>query len=171
MPHLVAAPDKFRGTAEAADVAAAMAHAAESVGWTADCAPMSDGGEGLLDAIGGEPRSTVVPGPLGAPTTAEWRMVEAADGSGPQAVIEMSRASGRALLPHPKGDDPLRADTAGVGQLILAARDAGVRRIVIGCGGSATTDGGWGAFAAVVATAPHAPPTQPLEDIELVVAC
>jgi glycerate 2-kinase len=164
MPHLVAAPDKFRGTAEAANVAAAMAQAAESLGWTADRVPMSDGGEGLLDAIGGEPRSTVVPGPLGAPITAEWRMVDAADGFGPQAVIEMSRASGRALLPQPKGDDPLRADTTGVGLLLLTARDAGVQRIVIGCGGSATTDGGWGAVAAVGSAAA-------LADVEVVVAC
>ena len=61
----------------------------------------------------------------------------------------MSRAAGRALLPRPRHDDPVRATTAGVGQLLLAARDAGARRIVIGCGGSATTDGGLGAYEAV----------------------
>ena len=101
---------------------------------------MSDGGEGLLDALGGESRSTVVRGPLGAPVRAEWRMLDAA--GGPTAVVEMSRASGRALLPRPHGDDPVRAGTAGVGDLLVAARDAGARRIVVGCGGSATTDGG-----------------------------
>jgi len=79
-------------------------------------------------------------------------------------VIEMSKASGRALVAHPSGDDPLRADTTGVGQLLLAARDAGARRIIIGCGGSATTDGGWGAVAAV--GTPKA-----LSGVELVVAC
>jgi glycerate kinase len=52
-------------------------------------------------------------------------------------------------MPHPHGDDPVRASTTGVGQLLLAARDGGARRIVIGCGGSATTDGGRGAFEAV----------------------
>jgi glycerate kinase len=76
----------------------------------------------------------------------------------------MSEAAGRSRLPHPKGDEPVRADTTGVGQLLLAARDAGARRIVIGCGGSATTDGGLGAVEAV--GSPHA-----LRDIDLVVAC
>ena len=76
----------------------------------------------------------------------------------------MSRAAGRALLPRPRRDDPVRATTAGVGQLLLAARDAGARRIVVGCGGSSTTDGGLGAFEAV--GSPDA-----LDGIELVVAC
>ena len=76
----------------------------------------------------------------------------------------MSRAAGRALLPRPRHDDPLRATTTGVGQLLLAARDAGARRIVIGCGGSATTDGGLGAYEAVGTPAA-------LHGIELVVAC
>jgi glycerate kinase len=149
MPHLVAAPDKFRGTASAGEVAAAAAATARRFGWTADEIPMSDGGEGLLEALGGSPRFTSVPGPLGAPTEAEWRLLPAPDAGGPTAVIEMSRASGRTLLPHPHGDDPVRADTTGVGQLLLSAREAGARRIVIGCGGSATTDGGWGAMQAV----------------------
>ena len=85
-------------------------------------------------------------------------------GAVPTAVVEMSRAAGRALIPKPRGNDPVRAGTAGVGQLLLAARDAGARRIVIGCGGSATTDGGEGAFDAVGS------PTV-LEGVELVVAC
>ena len=76
----------------------------------------------------------------------------------------MSRAAGRALLPRPRQDDPVRATTAGVGQLLLAARDAGARRIVVGCGGSSTTDGGLGAFEAVGSPAA-------LHGIELVVAC
>jgi glycerate 2-kinase len=164
MPHLVAAPDKFRGTATAAEVAAAVAGEARRAGWTGDEVPMSDGGEGLLEALGGTPQFTTVPGPLGTPTEAEWRLRPAPDGGGPTAVIEMSRASGRALLPHPQGDDPLRADTAGVGHLLLRARDAGATRIVIGCGGSATTDGGWGAVQLV--GSPGA-----LAGIELEVAC
>ena len=164
MPHLVAAPDKFRGTATAAEVATAIAGAARTAGWTADEVPMSDGGEGLLDALGGTRRVTTVAGPLGAPVEAEWRTLEAADAGAPTtAVVEMSRAAGRALLPTPHGDDPVRAGTAGVGQLLLAARDAGARRIVIGCGGSATTDGGEGAFDAVGAPAAF-------DGVELVVA-
>jgi glycerate kinase len=68
---------------------------------------------------------------------------------GRTAVIEMSQAAGRALLPQPRDDDPVHADTSGVGHLLLSARDAGATRIVIGCGGSATTDGGWGAVQVV----------------------
>ena len=164
MPHLVAAPDKFRGTASAAEVAAAIAHAAREAGWTADEVPMSDGGEGLLDALGGQPHTTTVAGPLGDPVDAEWRMLDDTNAAGPTAVVEMSRAAGRALIPRPRGDDPVRADTTGVGQLLLAARDAGARRIVVGCGGSATTDGGWGAVEAVGSP-------QALHGVELVVAC
>jgi glycerate kinase len=168
VPHLVAAPDKFRGTATAAEVAAAVGAAARASGWSSVAVPMSDGGEGLVEALGssalgGTAQTTEVPGPLGAPTRAEWLLLP--DGAGgPTAVIEMSRAAGRDLLRHPRGDDPVRADTTGVGRLILAARDAGARRIVIGCGGSSTSDGGWGAVAAV-GTA------EALSGLELVVAC
>jgi glycerate kinase len=164
VPHLVAAPDKFRGTATAAEVAAAAAGAAREAGWTADEAPMSDGGEGLLDALGGTPHVTTVTGPLGAPVEAEWRMIPDADHGVPTAVIEMSRAAGRALIPQPRGDDPVRASTTGVGQLLLAAKEAGAGRLLIGCGGSATTDGGIGAYDAV--GSPSA-----LDGTELVVAC
>ncbi len=164
MPHLVAAPDKFRGTVSAAEAAAAAGDAARRAGWTADEIPMSDGGEGLLDALGGTPRTTTVAGPLARPVEAEWRMLAGPGADGPTAVIEMSRAAGRALLPRPRGDDPVRAGTAGVGQLLVAAREAGARRIVIGCGGSATTDGGQGAYDAV--GSPDA-----LHGVELVVAC
>jgi glycerate 2-kinase len=169
VPHLVAAPDKFRGTATAAEAAAAAADAAREADWTADEIPMSDGGEGLLDAIGGSPRHTTVTGPLGAPLQAEWRLLRlepdpTAAGNTPTAVVEMSQAAGRALMPHPRGDDPVRATTTGVGQLLLAARDAGAARVVVGCGGSATTDGGRGAYEAV-RESPGA-----LKDIDLVVA-
>jgi glycerate kinase len=164
VPHLVAAPDKFRGTASAAAAAAAIADAARQSGWTADEVPMSDGGEGLLDSLGGVPHNTTVAGPLGRPVEAEWRMLDTNDPAVPTAVVEMSEAAGRSRLPHPGGDDPVRADTTGVGQLLLAARDAGAGRIVIGCGGSATTDGGRGAVEAV--GSPDA-----LSDVELVVAC
>jgi glycerate 2-kinase len=164
VPHVVAAPDKFRGTASAAEAAAAMAGAARTAGWTADEVPMSDGGEGLLLAVGGTRHTTTVTGPLGARVEAEWRMLDGADRSAPHtAVVEMSRAAGRALVPRPRDDDPVRATTAGVGQLLLAARDAGARRIVIGCGGSATTDGGVGAYEAVGGRAA-------LRGVELVVA-
>ena len=151
MPRLVAAPDKFRATAAAADVAAAIGRAARAVGWSVDEVPLADGGEGLLDIVGGEPRSTVVTGPLGQLVSAEWRITDGVLGGStePTAVIEMARAAGRELVPRPSGDDPVRATTRGVGELVLAAADAGVRRIVVGIGGSATTDGGLGAVDAI----------------------
>jgi glycerate 2-kinase len=165
VPHLVAAPDKFRGTATAPEVAGAAARAATSLGWTADEVPMADGGEGTLDAVGGEVRHTTVSGPLGRPVVAEWRMRPAADGApGSTAVVEMAQAAGRALLPRPSGDDAVVASTAGVGELVLAAVDAGARRVVVAVGGSATTDGGWGAVQ-VIGTRQRLGPT------ELVVAC
>ncbi|HEY1734479.1 MAG TPA: glycerate kinase, partial [Acidimicrobiales bacterium] len=151
MTHLVAAPDKFRATAAAADVAAAIGRAARAAGWSVDEVPLADGGEGLLDVVGGEPRSTVVTGPLGQSVSAEWRITDGVLGGStePTAVIEMARAAGRGLVPRPSGDDPVRATTRGVGELVLAAVDAGVRRIVVGIGGSATTDGGLGAVDAI----------------------
>jgi len=165
VPHLVAAPDKFRGTASAPEVAASAARAARSVGWTVDEAPMADGGEGTLDVVGGSVRRTVVAGPLGHPVTAEWRMVEPRGaGVPPTAVIEAAKAVGRALLPRPQGDEPLRAGTAGVGELVLAAVDAGARRIVVGVGGSATTDGGRGAVEVIGSR-------DRLDGVEVVVAC
>ena len=104
---------------------------------------MADGGEGILDALGGTPRTTLVTGPLGDPVHAEWHM---GDGV---AVIEMARASGLALVGGPESNDPLRASTIGTGELISAALEAGARRIVVGAGGSATTDGGLGCLRAV----------------------
>ena len=74
--HLVAAPDKFRGTADAAQVAAAAARGQRRAGWSASKVPLADGGEGLLAAVGGEVRHDEVTGPLGAPVVAEWRLVD-----------------------------------------------------------------------------------------------
>lgn len=143
MPHVVAAPDKFRGTASAGEVAAAVRAAADAAGWTCDEAPVADGGEGLLDVVGGAVRRTSVTGPLGARVDAEWRMV---DGT---AVIEMARASGLLLAGGQDGNDPLRASTIGTGELIAAALREGARRVIVGVGGSASTDGGLGALRAL----------------------
>jgi glycerate 2-kinase len=136
---LLAAPDKFRGSLAAREVAAAMAEGAAGAGWTARCLPLADGGEGTLDALGGPNRTTVVTGPLGAPVEAPWRLEHGL------AVVETARAAGLALAGGAGGNDALRATTRGVGELIAAALDAGAERIVVGVGGSATTDGGWGA--------------------------
>jgi len=157
---LVAAPDKFRGTATATEVAAAVGRAAAAAGADCDEAPVADGGEGTLEALGGAVRVTTVRGPLGDPVAAEWRLQP--DGT---AVVEMARASGLALVGGPTGNDPLRATTAGTGELIAAALDAGATRVVVGAGGSATTDGGLAALTALN------PRRRLHAGVELVVAC
>ena len=132
-------PDKFRGSLGAREAAAALAHGVEQVGRTALRRPLADGGEGTLDVLcpGASDRRTArVTGPLGAPVDAEWGM------RGDTAVVEMARASGLALVPWP--NDPLRATTFGTGELIRAALDEGVRRVLVAVGGSATVDGGLG---------------------------
>ncbi len=156
--HVVAAPDKFRGTATAAEVAAAMARAVESLGHTCDQVPMADGGEGTLEALGGANRTTTVTGPGGDPVEAGWRL------SRRQAVIEMARASGLELVGGAEGNDPVDATTSGTGELIATAVESGAERVLVAVGGSATTDGGLGALRALY-------PLQRLRGVELVVAC
>ncbi len=165
MSHLVAAPDKFRGTADAAQVAAAAARGARRAGWSASEVPLADGGEGLLAAVGGEVRHDEVTGPLGAPVVAEWRLVDPTPPrNGPTAVIEMAHASGLVLAGGAAHNLAVEASTVGTGQLVLRAVSAGAARIVVGCGGSATTDGGAGALQAIGSR-------DALEGAELVAAC
>ncbi len=182
--HLVAAPDKFRGTASSSQVCAAVLRAAEAAGWSASAYPAADGGEGTLEALGGEPRHSEVVGPLGDPVVAEWRMFTSGPiaaltlgnpptlgnpqaleprPNGPVAVIEMARCSGLALAGGAERNDPVTASTAGVGQLIAQAVAAGATQVVVTCGGSASTDGGWGALEAL-----GLPPR--LEGVDLVAA-
>ena len=156
--RVLAAPDKFKGTVTAREVAAAIGHACWELG--IDCVeiPMSDGGDGILDVLGGPNRTSKVTGPLGERVDADWRM------SGDTAVIEMARASGLVLAGGAEANDPLDATTAGTGELIDLALDAGAKRIIVGLGGSATTDGGFGAIRAINAIAR-------LKQVELLVAC
>lgn len=156
--RVVAAPDKLRGTASAAEVAAAVSRAAATHGWTCDEVPLADGGEGTLDALGGPNRTTTVTGPLGDPVEARWRL------DGRTAVIEMARASGLELAGGAEGNDPVAASTAGTGELIVAALDAGATRVIVGVGGSASTDGGLAALREL-----H--PLGRLKGVELIVAC
>lgn len=156
--RVVAAPDKLRGTATAGEVAAAIARAAAAHGWDCDQVPMADGGEGTLEALGGANRTTTVTGPLGQPVPARWRL------DGRTAVIEMAEASGLQLVGGREGNDAVAASTAGTGELIAAALEAGARRIIVGVGGSATTDGGLAALRAL-----H--PLSRLRGVELLVAC
>ncbi len=155
---MVVAPDKMRGTATAQEVAAAVGRAAAAAGWECDQAPVADGGEGTLDVLGGPNRTTMVTGPLGEPVAAEWRL------DGRTAVVEMARASGLVLAGGAEGNDPIGASTVGTGELVSAAVDAGARRVLVGLGGSATTDGGLAALRSLY-------PLHRLAGIELVALC
>lgn len=156
--RVLAAVDKFRGTATAHEVAKAIGNACWDLGHDCDEAPLADGGEGTLDVLGGANRTTRVDGPLGAPVEAGWRLQNRT------AIIEMARASGLLLAGGAEGNDPVAASTRGTGQLITAALSAGARKIVVCLGGSATTDGGLGALQAL-------PSPARLRGIELLVAC
>jgi glycerate 2-kinase len=142
---VVVAPDGFGGTLTAHEAAAAIA-----AGWRAErpddelvLAPMSDGGEGLLDVVA-TPQdtwvTTEVAGPQGHPVEAALLLRQ--DGT---AVVESARACGLHLVPEDRRT-PRLATTYGVGQLLDAARDVGADRILVGLGGSATVDGGAGAL-------------------------
>ncbi|MHB1928965.1 MAG: glycerate kinase family protein [Acidimicrobiales bacterium] len=160
MPRVVAATDKFRGTASASEVALAVARAAAAAGWECDQVPVSDGGEGFADVLGGRSRLVRAHDPLGREIEAEWRLLD----DGRTAVVEMALASGLELVGGAQGNDPVAADTTGTGELVAAAVKAGARRILVGAGGSATTDGG---LAALEVLEPHSR----LRGVELVVAC
>jgi glycerate 2-kinase len=148
MGRLLVAPDSFKGTFAAAEVAGAIADGVEGEGGEADRCPVADGGEGtmavLLAALGGERRSVQVHDPLRRPIEAELALL--ADGE--TAVVEMAQASGLSLVAREERDAE-RADTYGTGELIAAAIAAGAQRVLVAVGGSATTDGGRGALEAL----------------------
>ncbi len=162
--RLLVAPDCFTGTLTSIEAARAMAE-----GWRRhapldelDLCPLSDGGPGFLTALGeglaalsaGEPvrLSTRVTGPVGHPVPARILL-----GTTPDRVrtayLETAQACGAHLVP-PGRRDPRRTSTAGVGELLLRARAAGARRIVLGLGGSGTNDAGAGMLHALLAAEP-----------------
>ena len=147
--RVVVAPDSFKGSLDARDVAAAIAD-----GWRSErplddlvILPQADGGEGTLAAIGAATRDAIphsageVTGPDGRPVPSRWLLLP--DGT---AVVELADLSGLPLMSEP---DPLGATTRGLGETIAAALDAGAVSLVIGLGGSASTDAGAGALAAL----------------------
>jgi glycerate kinase len=144
--RVLIAPDKFAGTLTAPEAAAAIA-----TGWrrtapgdTLVARPLSDGGTGFVDVLAatldGELRLRTVPGPDGRPTPAVWLH------AGTVGYVEAAQAAGTHLLDGPA---PLTAGSAGVGELLADAVDAGARRVVLGVGGTACTDGGAGLVAAL----------------------
>jgi glycerate 2-kinase len=146
LPALVA-PDSFKGTFSAREVAAAIAHGLRDAGREGRELPVADGGEGtmevLVSALGGDVRTVTASDPLGRPVEASFALLP--DGS---AVVEMAQASGLGLVAEGERD-AWAASTRGTGELIAAAVEAGAEHVVVTVGGSATTDGGAGALEAL----------------------
>ncbi|TLM82628.1 glycerate kinase [Pseudarthrobacter sp. NamE2] len=148
--RIVIAPDKFKGSLSAPEVCSHLEKGLQrGAGGNLEVVriPVADGGEGTLEAAVGSGftrRTALVSGPIGHQVEAEFAV------RGHEAVIEMATASGLALVPNvrkggrPESTDATTATSLGTGQLIRAALDAGCRRIVLGVGGSANTDGGAG---------------------------
>jgi glycerate kinase len=143
---ILVAPDSFKGTFTAVEVASAAGRGLVAGGRDVDLCPVADGGEGTLAALmtasGGETAEATVSDPLGRPLQAPF-------GIRPETgIVETAAASGLDLIAPPERD-ALAASTFGTGELILAAVAAGARTVYLGVGGSATTDGGAGAIKAI----------------------
>jgi glycerate kinase len=145
---ILVAPDSFKGTYTTLEVTAAIAAGLEAAGRPVDSCPVADGGEGTLavltGALGGELLETEVHDPLGRPIEATFALTD----GGTRAIVETASASGLGLVPAAERD-PIAASTRGTGELIVAAVEAGARTVLLGVGGSASTDGGAGAIAAI----------------------
>jgi glycerate kinase len=167
------APDSFKGTFSAPEVARAVADGLRSAGREAHELPVADGGEGtmevLVSAVGGEIRRLTVADPLGRPVDAGFALLP--DGS---AVVEMAQASGLSLVAE-QDRDAWVASTRGTGELIAAAVEAGASPVIVTVGGSATTDGGAGAIEALreagLVPSGGSPRARPAARIEMHVVC
>src|SRR4051794_6128489 len=147
--RLLIAPDAFKGTYRAAEVAAAVARGVERAGLEPpDVLPIADGGEGtmeaLLLALGGETAGATARDPLGREIKAGFALLE----DGGTAVVEVAAASGLDLVAEGERDAEA-ATSHGTGDLIAAAVGAGAQVVLVAAGGSATTDGGRGAIDAI----------------------
>ena len=146
-PALVA-PDSFKGSFSAAEVAAAIARGLRAGGREAVEMPVADGGEGTMDvllgALGGERRTVTASDPLGRPVEAAFGLLPGGD----VALVEAAQASGLGLVPEAERD-AWAASTYGTGEVIVAAVEAGAQRVIVTVGGSGTTDGGSGAVRAL----------------------
>lgn len=143
--RIIVAPDSFKGSVSAVGTADAIEKGIRQVFQEAEVIklPIADGGEGTVEALvaatGGQIIYQNVVGPLGNMVKAFWGIM----GDGETGVIEMAAASGLPLVPEDK-KDPRITTTYGTGELIKAALDRGLRKIILGIGGSATNDGGSG---------------------------
>jgi glycerate kinase len=145
---VLAAPDSFKGTLRATEVAAAIDRGLERAGWRCDRCPVADGGEGTLEvlitALGGETAGAEVSDPLGRAVNAGFGLIE----DGGTAIVEVAQASGLGLVAEAERDAE-GASSCGTGELIAAAAGTGAAVVLVAAGGSATTDGGTGAVAAI----------------------
>jgi glycerate kinase len=146
--RFLVAPDSFKGTFDAPRVARAIATGLAEGGTAADPCPVADGGEGtaavLRAALGGEARRARAHDPLGREIEAELVLL----GDGGTAAVDTAAASGLPLVAE-SDRDAEAAGTYGTGELIAAAVEAGARTVILAAGGSATSDGGAGAIAAI----------------------
>jgi glycerate 2-kinase len=158
---VLVAPDSFKGTFSATEVAAAIGRGLERAGRPVDLCPVADGGEGTLDALaaglGAERLTASVTDPLGRAIEAEFGL------AGDVALVDTAAASGLSLIAE-ADRDAVGASTAGTGELIAASIEAGARTVYLGVGGSATTDGGAGAIKALQRAGG-------LDGVQLVVLC
>jgi glycerate kinase len=141
---VLVAPDKFKGTLTASEVAAAIAAGLRDAGHEAIELPVADGGEGTAAALGAKPVQVTAADPLGRPVEAEFGLLE----DGQIAVVEAASASGLWRLAQDELD-AAAATSAGTGELISAAVEAGAQHVIVACGGTATVDGGKGLLGAL----------------------
>jgi glycerate 2-kinase len=143
---VLVAPDSFKGTLTAAEVARAIGRGLEAAGRPVDLCPVADGGEGTLaalrDPLGASEHRVRVTDPLGRPIEASFALGREG------AIVETAAASGLHLVSEDERD-AIAASSAGTGELIVAAVAAGAKTVYLGVGGSATTDGGAGAIRAI----------------------
>jgi glycerate 2-kinase len=146
------APDSFKGTLRAVEVAEAIGAGVAAAGAEVDLCPVADGGEGTLEVLaaplGARLQTATVSDPLGRPVDAPYGLIEGRRGGAATAIVEVAAASGLGLV-APAERDAVAASTFGTGELILAAVRAGAAVVYVGVGGSATTDGGAGAIEAI----------------------
>jgi hypothetical protein len=158
---IVVAPDSFKGTLSAREVANALARGLRATGPDVLELPVGDGGEGTMDVLvavlGGELRTAVVSDPLGRPVEAAYALLP----HGETAIVETAQASGLWRVAE-RERDAWASSTRGTGELIAAAARAGASKVIVTVGGSATTDGGIGAIEAL---------DQAGVDVELHVLC
>ncbi|MFC7406221.1 glycerate kinase [Georgenia alba] len=148
MTRVLLAPDKFKGSLGATAVAARLAAGLRSVGVEVDELPVADGGDGTVEAAlaaGMREVALTATGPLGEPVRTRYAF------DGETAVVEMAAVTGLEML-RPDATTARRATSRGLGEVLVNALEGGARTVVIGVGGSASTDGGAGMLAALGAT-------------------